>query len=100
MGEEEAVTAAADAFRLNTARIRAGAVLVIFGTVVSAVGSLIAGVELAISTTRWLKEQQQSPSAVARQRVRQALGASEAAAHAAAEAWHRVDDGKKTPMSA
>jgi hypothetical protein len=69
----------------NTGRVRAGILLVLVGTLGSAIGSLIASAEFAVATRRWLKEQQ--TSAVAIYRLRQALVASQAGTHAAVDAW-------------
>lgn len=72
---------------LNAQRLRIGVALAILGAALGAVGSLVAGVEMAQATKRWLAESGYPPSEVARVKMHQAVQASRAARQAAFEAW-------------
>jgi hypothetical protein len=72
---------------LNAQRLRGGVLLAIVGALIGAIGSVVAGIELAAATRKWLNESGYQPSEVARTRAIQALHASQAARHAAMEAW-------------
>lgn len=74
-------------FLLNAQRMRVGVILALVGTVLGAAGSLVAGVELAQATKKWLSESGAPPSEVALAKMHQAVQASHAARHAAREAW-------------
>jgi hypothetical protein len=75
-------------FRPHQGRLLAAGILVIAGALVSAIGSVVAGTEFAVSMRRWVKEQQQPASTLALTRLHQARAASQAATHAAMDAWH------------
>ena len=72
---------------LNSRRLKAGVMLTVIGGLVGAAGSVMAGLELATATRRWLVDTGYPPSEVARVRLRQAVHASQAARLAAQEAW-------------
>lgn len=70
---------------LNAQRLRIGVIFAIVGTAIAALGSVLAGFEMAHATRRWLADS--GSSEVARSKMHQALHASQAARHAAFEAW-------------
>lgn len=72
---------------LNAGRLRAGVILATVGAVLGAVGSIVAGVEMAQATKKWLSESGYPPSEVARVKLHQAVIASRAASQAALDAW-------------
>lgn len=74
-------------FLLNAQRMRIGLVLTIVGTVFGAIGSILAGVEMAQATRKWLSASGHPPSELAMTKMHQAMHASRAARHAAREAW-------------
>lgn len=78
---------------LNARRLRAGVLLTIVGGALGALGSFLAGVELAQATRRWLSESGYPPSEVARLKMHQALHASRAASQAAVDAWQHNGHG-------
>ena len=78
---------------LSTRRLKAGMVLTLIGAAAGALGSIIAGLEVAVATRRWLNETGYPPSEVARTKLHQALLASQAATHAAVEAWQHEGQG-------
>ncbi len=90
--------ASAPHFSPHTGRVKAAAILVIAGSFVGAAGSIIAGVEFAAATRRWLQEQNQPPAEVARVRLRQAFLAGQAATRAAADTWSH-DGGRQEATS-
>lgn len=72
---------------MNTQRIRVGVVLALIGGLIGSIGSILAGVELAQATRKWLSDSGYPPSEVALAKMHQAVHASHAARHAAREAW-------------
>lgn len=80
-------------FHPHQGRLLAAAILVATGTLLSAIGSVLAGAEFAVSTRRWLREQPEPASTVALTRLHQARVASQAATHAAMAAWHDGESG-------
>lgn len=72
---------------LNSRRLRAGVLLTVIGGMAGAAGSIIAALELATATRRWLADSGYPPSEVAKVRLRQAVHASQAAQAAARQAW-------------
>lgn len=80
-------------FSPHTGRVKAGATLVFIGGFLGAVGSMLAGVEFAVATRRWLREQGRPPSEIARVRARQAFEAGQAASRAAAAVWSGSGNG-------
>src|SRR6185312_10819968 len=81
------------AFNPNLGRVKIGGLLVAIGGLVGAAGVAMAGVECALASRRWVAEQNQTATAIALQRVRKALEASQAATHAAATVWQKTDEG-------
>ncbi len=78
---------------LNARRLRAGVLLTMIGAALGLVGSVVAGAELAIAVRKWLSDSGYPPSEMARMKMRQALTASQAATHAAVDAWQHSTDG-------
>lgn len=74
-------------FRPRAGRLKAGGSLVILGGLLGAAGALLAGSELARASRRWLMEQEQPPSEMARVQLHRAVMASQAARQAAMDAW-------------
>jgi len=72
---------------MNAQRLRTGVIIAIVGAALGALGSVLAGFEMAHATRRWLAESGYPPSEVARTRMNQAMHAGRAARHAAFEAW-------------
>lgn len=85
-------------FEPQVRRVKAGAVLMIIGGLLGAVGSLMASIELAAATRRWVQGQDQPPAEIARVRLRQAVAAGQAATRAAADSW--AHDGSGEHVSA
>lgn len=85
-------------FSPHTGRVKAAAILVTVGSLVGAAGSIIAGLEFAAATRRWLQAQNQPPTEVARVRLRQAFLAGQAATRAAADTWSH-DGGRQEAAS-
>lgn len=87
MTQDQGVEKLTTGLHPHQGRMLAGGILVLVGTLLSAVGSLIVGGEFAVSVRRWLKEQQEPASAIALSRLHQARMASQAATHAAMATW-------------
>jgi hypothetical protein len=74
-------------FRVNTAPVMVGAVLVSVGILLGMAGVLVGGREVFAATRRWLRELEVPPGEVARHRWDQ----TKAAAAAGARAWQHHD---------
>lgn len=72
---------------VNAQRLRAGVLLAIVGAAIGAMGSILAGIEMAHVTRKWIAGSGYPASLVARDRMHQAVLASRAARQAAHDAW-------------
>lgn len=78
----------------DATRVKIGLAIAAVGGFLEAAGVAIAGIEVALATRRWARELERPPSEAVRERLRQAMRASQAARHAATEVWRTNGEGE------